>query len=167
MGMASATRSFTGMSCLSSVSNFDGLLLIRRTDLKLIQLLKVPLQDVDLNIFSTLTANDILFIDSSHVSKVGSDVNYLVFEILPRLKPGVYIHFHDIFYPFEYPKRWICDLGISWNEAYLLRAFLQYNQSFCIALFINYLERFYPEQLRSLVPQSVGGAGGSLWLRRI
>ena len=156
------------VSCTFIEPNPESFLgLIERDDLKRIQLLKVPLQDVELNLFSTLTANDILFIDSSHVSKVGSDVNYLVFEILPRLAPGVYVHFHDIFYPFEYPKRWICDLGISWNEAYLLRAFLQYNQSFCIALFINYLERFHAEQFRRLLPQSVGGAGGGLWLRRI
>ncbi|HEX3232254.1 MAG TPA: class I SAM-dependent methyltransferase [Pyrinomonadaceae bacterium] len=141
--------------------------LIKPGDLDRIQLVRTPLQEVDPNTFRNLSANDILFIDSSHVSKAGSDVNYLIFEVLPELQSGVYVHFHDIFYPFEYPKHWICDLGISWNEAYLLRAFLQYNQSFRIALFINYLERFHLDQLRALMPQSAGGAGGSLWLRKV
>ncbi|MCZ8539210.1 hypothetical protein [Psychrobacillus psychrodurans] len=81
---------------------------------------------------------DILFIDSYHVSKIGSDVNYIIFEILPKLKPGVRIHFHDIFYPFEYPEKWIFE-GRFWNRAYLLRAFLQYNQDFIIDLWNNYL----------------------------
>lgn len=141
--------------------------LIKASDLNRIQLLRTPLQDVDPGTFRNLSANDILFIDSSHVSKAGSDVNYLLFEVLPELQSGVYIHFHDIFYPFEYPKQWILDLGISWNEAYLLRGFLQYNQSFRIALFINYLERFHSDQLRALMPQSLGGADGSLWLRKV
>ena len=141
--------------------------LIKPADLDRIQLVKTPLQEVDPDTFRNLSANDILFIDSSHVSKAGSDVNYLIFEVLPELQSGVYVHFHDVFYPFEYPRQWICDLGISWNEAYLLRAFLQYNQSFRIALFINYLERFHLDQLRALIPQSAGGAGGSLWLRTV
>jgi len=65
---------------------------------------KMRLQDVDLNLFTSLSDGDILFIDSTHVSKVASDVNYIFFDILPILKSGVYVHFHDIFFPFEYPK---------------------------------------------------------------
>jgi hypothetical protein len=141
--------------------------LIKPADLDRIQLVSTPLQEVDPGTFRSLSANDILFIDSSHVSKAGSDVNYLLFEVLPELQSGVYVHFHDIFYPFEYPQHWICDLGISWNEAYLLRAFLQYNQSFRIALFINYLSRFHSDQLQAVMPQSAGGAGGSLWIRKV
>ena len=156
------------ISCTLIEPNPESFLsLIEPADLNRIQLLRTPLQDVDPSTFLNLSANDILFIDSSHVSKAGSDVNQLVFEVLPELQSGVYVHFHDVFYPFEYPKQWICDLGISWNEAYLLRAFLQYNQSFRIALFVNYLERFHPDQLRTLMPQSAGGAGGSLWLRKV
>ena len=156
------------ISCTLIEPNPESLLsLLKPADLNRIELLRTPLQEVDPGMFRTLSANDILFIDSSHVSKVGSDVNYLVFEILPELQSGVYVHFHDIFYPFEYPRQWICDLGISWNEAYLLRAFLQYNQSFSIALFINYLDRFHSDQLRAVMPQSIGGGGGSLWLRKV
>src|SRR5262249_30901378 len=72
-----------------------------------------PVQDVDLSLFQALSDNDILFVDSSHVSKVGSDVNHLIFQILPALADNVVVHFHDIFYPFEYPKDWVYE-GRAW-----------------------------------------------------
>ena len=86
------------------------------------------MQDVALSTFSGLRRGDILFIDSSHVAKIGSDVNHLVFTVLPALQSGVLVHFHDIFFPFEYPQAWLAE-GRAWNEAYLLRAFLQYRLS--------------------------------------
>ena len=141
--------------------------LLKRSDLGRIELVPSRLQDVSLSRFSTLSANDILFIDSTHVSKIGSDVNYLVFEILPILQSGVYVHFHDIFYPFEYPKRWVCDLGIAWNEAYLLRSFLQYNPAFRIALFNSYLAHFHEEIFKESMPLCLKNTGASLWLRRV
>ena len=91
-------------------------------------------QNVKLIEFEKLEPNDLLFIDSSHISKIGSDLNYLLFEVLPSLKPGVIIHFHDILYPFEYPYEWI-EKGIYWNEAYLLKAFLMHNKNYEILLF--------------------------------
>ena len=97
------------------------------------------IQNVPLEIFDTLGENDLLFIDTSHVSKTGSDVNHLLFHVLPRLKKGVLIHLHDVFYPFEYPKEWILG-GRAWNEAYLVRAFLQYNAQFRLELFTSFLE---------------------------
>ena len=78
------------------------------------------LQDVELGVFTALDANDILFIDSSHVLKVGSDVQRIFSEIVPALRPGVYIHFHDVFFPFEYPRHWI-ERGRHWTEAYAAR----------------------------------------------
>src|SRR5690606_1842332 len=107
--------------------------LIKESDRAKINIVPTRLQDVDLSLFETLQANDILFIDSTHVSKINSDVNYIFFEILPRLASGVYIHFHDIFFPFEYPKAWVYE-GRAWNEAYILRAFLQYNNAFSVVL---------------------------------
>ena len=80
-------------------------------------------QDVGGEQFAILEAGDVLFVDSTHVSKIDRDVNHLLFRILPLLQAGVYIHFHDIYYPFEYPPEWIFQ-GRAWNEAYLLRAFL-------------------------------------------
>lgn len=88
------------ISCTLIEPNPESFLsLIVPADLNRIQLLRTPLQDVDPGTFLNLSANDILFIDSSHVSKAGSDVNQLVFEVLPELQSGVYVHFHDVFYP--------------------------------------------------------------------
>lgn len=88
-----------------------------------VRLLECQIQEAPIDLFEQLGANDILFIDSSHVAKTGSDVNYYLFEILPRLSSGVIIHIHDILYPFEYPEAWVIDDQRSWNEAYAVRAF--------------------------------------------
>lgn len=141
--------------------------LIGRADRARIELVPTGVQDAELNLFSSLSAGDILFIDSTHVSKAGSDVNHIVFHLLPLLPSGVFIHFHDIFYPFEYPKEWICDLGLSWNESYLMRAFLQYNSAFRIAFFNTYMEHFYEERFAELMPLCLKNRGGSLWLRKV
>lgn len=124
------------------------------------------LQDVPLDFFRELNANDILFIDSSHVCRVGSEVNYYLFEILPALKPGVLIHIHDIFNGFEYQPQWI-ESGFSWSEAYLLRAFLQYNHAFEIVLFNTFLEHFHPDFFREKMPLCLVNPGGSIWLRKL
>ena len=139
--------------------------LLRQGDADRIEVLRCPLQDVDLVRFEELQDSDILFIDSTHISKVGSDVNYLMFEILPRLRSGVYIHVHDIFYPFEYPRSWVFE-GRAWNEAYLLRAFLQYNDAFAVVFFNTYLELFFADRVRQAMPLCLKNPGGSLWLRR-
>ncbi len=140
--------------------------LITEKDRKEINLISADLQDVGLQVFSDLTAGDILFIDSTHVSKTGSDVNYIFFEILPSLKSGVYIHFHDIFYPFEYPKPWVLE-GRSWNEAYMLRAFLQYNKEFRIALFSDYVHTFHRQWLRDNMPLCMKNSGGNIWIQKV
>lgn len=89
-----------------------------------VRLHDIPVQAAPLAMFSTLAAGDILFVDSSHVAKTGSDVNFIIFEILPRLADGVIVHIHDIFLPFEYPKQWVIEGRRSWNEQYVLRALL-------------------------------------------
>ncbi|MBM3392172.1 MAG: class I SAM-dependent methyltransferase [Betaproteobacteria bacterium] len=123
------------------------------------------LQDVPLDEFAALEANDILFIDSTHVGKVGSDVNRVFFDILPRLNKGVYIHFHDIFYPFEYPKAWIFK-GRAWNEAYMLRTFLQFNTSFRVVLMNTFMQHFHEAFFKERMPLCLKNPGGSIWLRR-
>lgn len=129
-------------------------------------LLRQPVQDVPLATFEALAAGDILFIDSSHVSKTGSDVNWLVFQVLPCLASGVYIHFHDILWPFEYPKIWALK-GRAWNEAYLVRALLQDSSIWEIALWSHFLFLFYPELVQKALPGYPGGKrGSSLWLRK-
>jgi hypothetical protein len=140
--------------------------LLKPGDERRVEIAATPLQKIGLDLFSSLSEGDILCVDSTHVSKAGSDVNYLLFEILPALSAGVHVHFHDIFYPFEYPRQWICDLRISWNEAYLLRAFMQYNDAFKIVLFNTYLEQFYAAYFLKEMPLCMRNKGGSIWLRR-
>lgn len=130
-----------------------------------IDLLVQGLQDTSLAVFEQLESGDVLFIDSTHVTKVDSDVNYLIFEILPRLKPGVIIHLHDIFYPFEYPKEWIID-GRCWNELYLLRAFLQNNPHYSILYFQNMMEKKHADIFLQKWPLNGSFHGGSIWLRK-
>jgi len=140
--------------------------LMRKTDKNRYNILSEKLQDCCLDKFYALKENDILFIDSTHVSKVGSDVNYLLFEILPRLNKGVHINFHDIFYPFEYHKEWIYR-GTFWNENYILRAFLQYNDSFKILFFNTFLESFFREKFALEMPLCLNNPGGSLWIKKV
>ena len=140
---------------------------IRASDRDVVRILQKPAQDVPLSEFAELSEGDILFIDSSHVTKIGSDVNYLLFNVLPSVNPGVFIHFHDIFYPFEYLQHWV-EEGRAWNEAYILRAFLQYNSTFQIRLFTAYLLHFQPQLFEGehwkKVPE--GGSRSSLWIQK-
>jgi hypothetical protein len=139
--------------------------LIKENDRSRIEIIPHRLQDVRLSIFEELQANDILFIDSTHVSKIDSDVNRIFFEILPLLSSGVYIHFHDIFFPFEYPKEWIYE-GRAWNEAYVLRAFLQYNTQFRVVLMNTFMEYFHETFFREKMPLCLKNPGGSIWIRK-
>lgn len=129
------------------------------------RLIESRVQDVPLDTFASLGAGDILFIDSSHVSKTGSDVNFIYFEVLPRLRPGVIVHIHDIFLPGDYPKHWVIELGIHWNEQYLVRAMLMDTHGFEVIFGCAYaLERF-PDLVRKILGGDLYG-GGSLWLRK-
>jgi hypothetical protein len=125
------------------------------------------LEDIDIKIFDNLNENDILFVDSTHVSKTDSDVNKIIFEILPRLKKGVLIHFHDIFYPFEYPREWVINWkGFGWNESYILKAFLMYNNQFKIIMFNTFLEHFHRDWFLEKMPNCLKNEGGSIWIQK-
>jgi hypothetical protein len=130
-----------------------------------VETIAARVQDVPLARFDALAAGDVLFVDSTHVAKTGSDVNQILFEIVPRLGSGVYVHFHDVFYPFEYPKEWVFE-GRAWNEDYLLRAFLAFNGAFEVVLFSQYLARFHREWLARELPMVLENPGGALWMRR-
>jgi hypothetical protein len=99
-----------------------------------LRLIDRQVQDVSLDVFTSLRPGDLMFIDSSHVMKYRSDLQMLMFDVLPRLVAGVHVHFHDVFYPFEYPREWL-ERGWYWNECYLLRAFLSGNRQWRITLF--------------------------------
>ncbi len=127
-------------------------------------LLPTMVQNVPLETFHELDAGDILFVDSSHVLKTASDVEFELFSILPRLRPGVFIHFHDIFYPFEYPSEWAKERNYSWNEIYGLRAFLMYNNKFKIEFWNDYLVKTSAKTVADVAPNMIPQMGGSLWL---
>jgi hypothetical protein len=133
------------------------------------ELIPLRVQDAPLEIFGRLGAGDVLFIDSSHVSKAGSDVNHLFFEVLPRLAAGVHIHFHDVFLPFDYPRDWVLQLGIYWNEQYLLRAMLTLTAGFRVTFGSTFAGVCCAEDVvsaLSLAPGSVYG-GGSFWIEKV
>ena len=132
-----------------------------------------PVQQVDAAVFRSLAQNDVLFVDASHVGKSHSDVLHILFEILPRLNKGVLVHFHDVMWPFDYPQRWL-EEGRAFNEAYFLRAFLQYNSAFEVLFFNSFMMAQHAELLRIKLPRMLESpstpetiGNSSLWLRKI
>lgn len=158
---------FGGSIACTFIEPYPELLLslMKPGDTERAQVLSQRVQDVDLDVFTRLEAGDILFVDSSHVSKVGSDVNHIFFEVLPRVAEGVYVHFHDIMVGFEYPREWVYQ-GRAWNEAYLMRAFLQYNSAFSVEFFNSYLGHFHRSALTAALPLCDKNPGTSLWLKK-
>lgn len=126
-----------------------------------------PAVKVPLTIFDQLQSGDILFIQSSHVVSISSDVNRIFFEILPRLAPGVIVHLQGVFYPFEYPADWSVRGGKTANEIYLLRAFLQYNAAFEILLCNDFAQQAFGPVCRARAPLWLWGRGNSMWLRKV
>lgn len=133
-----------------------------------IELLQTRVELMDPEYFRQLESGDILFIDSSHVSKTGSDVNFLLFEVLPRLAKGVFIHLHDIPLPDEYPKQWVIAENRSWNELYVVRALLMYSTAFQVVFSATCAYEYLRDSLAFAL--GVGGEqvlrGSSLWLQR-
>lgn len=132
-----------------------------------------PVQTVPLSLFSELDAGDVLFIDSSHVCRTGSDVNWELLEIVPTLKPGVWVHFHDVFLPWEYPESWVLGARRFLNEQYLLQAFLAFNSHFEVAWGSYHMLRSHPDKLEVAFAsfwEDITGPGtflpGSFWIRR-
>jgi Methyltransferase domain len=129
-------------------------------------LIEKKVEEVDLEFFSQLQSGDILFIDSSHTVRIGGEVNYLFLEVLPRLKPGVIVHVHDIFFPFDYPRDWVMDELRFWSEQYLLQAFLTFNSEFEVLIANHYLAHYYLADFKRTFPHSPWWSGGSFWMRR-
>lgn len=140
--------------------------LLSKNDRSSAKVLECPVQEVSLEAFDQLEAQDILFIDSSHVAKIGSDVTFLFLRVLPRLKPGVIVHVHDIFYPSSYPADWIRD-GLGWNESLFLRAFLIGNDSFEVLAWNSYACREFPDVFQSRYPLFLQKPGASFWMRKM
>lgn len=134
-------------------------------DIKSVTLIDKKVEEVDVSIFEQLNKGDILFIDSTHVSKFGSDLNYIMFEILPRLKSGVVIHFHDIFAQLEYPLEWL-EQGRCWNENYILRAFLMNNSAYRILYFNDMMGQLHSSKYTGGLSVALENLGGSIWLEK-
>jgi hypothetical protein len=135
---------------------------------ELTRLIAAPLQAISLDEFDSLNKDDILFIDSSHVSRAESDVNYEFLELLPRLNPGVIVHVHDIFLPWDYPPEWIQASRFFWNEQYLLQAFLAFNRDFEVILPLHALARVNREATTRLIPSiaDFNARPSAFWMRR-
>lgn len=132
------------------------------------KLTEKKVQDVDVDFFSQA---DILFIDSSHVAKIGSDVNYEILDIVPRLKIGSLVHWHDIMIPLNYHKTWIESGNMFWNESYMVHAFMLHNKSFKIIWASKYMQLNSPEPLLKTFtyfkPEDPAQQLSSFWIERI
>lgn len=127
----------------------------------------IAAEDLGEHEFGQLTSGDILFVDTSHTVKLGGDVTHLVLEVLPRLAPGVVVHFHDIFLPWHYPRSWVEHNRWYWAEQYLLQAFLTFNRDFEVLAACHALWREYPQRLGELIPAARDSVPPlALWLRR-
>ncbi len=129
----------------------------------------VMLQRADLSLFEALEEGDVCFCDGSHVARAGSDVVWFFFEVLPRLRPGVLIHLHDICWPADYPDEWIFERGQTWNEQYVLQAFLMYNRAFepliCNGMLYHH-RKGEVNELYAVTPETQH-SGSSVWLRKV
>jgi predicted O-methyltransferase YrrM len=127
-------------------------------------------EELGLEPFAALEPGDILFVDTTHTVKAGNDVLHIVLDVLPSLAPGVLVHFHDIFLPWEYPRRWLVEDEYYWAEQYLLHAFLMFNERYRVLLSAHALTRAFPDTVRRLIPsfspEGPGGCAGAFWLVR-
>jgi len=128
-----------------------------------VELIQKRVEEIDVDFFSCLEAGDILFIDSSHAVKFGSDVCYEFLQLLPRLAPGVWVHVHDIFFPHDYPAEWLIERRMALNEQYLLEAFLSFNEKFQVALANYWLCLDHADKAARLWPNR----GSSFWMKRL
>jgi hypothetical protein len=135
--------------------------------LGLSEVLERPAQEIPVSEFEALDRDDILFVDTTHVVKLGGDVNYIVLEVLPVLRPGVVVHFHDIWLPDEYHRALTEILGMHWTEQYLLQAFLAGNRDFEVLFAAHAVSTEHPRRFRELLPRYTGATYPSgFWLRR-
>lgn len=133
---------------------------------------KKRVEEMPPSFFDQLEKNDILFIDSGHTVRIGGDVNFLYLDVLPRLKPGVIIHIHDINLPYEYPKVYATQEVFRqfWTEQYLLQAFLACNKEFEVLLAMGYLMADRLKDFQKAFPNYNSKIhkfkSGSFWMRR-
>jgi predicted O-methyltransferase YrrM len=138
---------------------------LRPQDYRRVTIMEQGVQGADLAIFAALERNDILFIDSTHVLKTGSDVHYELFHVLPVLKPGVLIHFHDCRFPFEYSDKQIFEKNYSWNEAYGVRALLMWSNRLRVVFYNSLFALEQRELINQIYPTFLRNPGSSIWMQ--
>jgi Methyltransferase domain len=129
----------------------------------------VRAEELDLALFDDLlAAGDVLFVDTTHTVKTGGDVDHILSAIVPRLAPGVWVHIHDVFLPYEYPRAWVVDDRRLWTEEYLVHAFLAFNSAFRVRLPAMAVSRAAPQTVARLVPGfSPAASPGAFWIERV
>lgn len=127
---------------------------------------RIPAQEVSENVFTDLRDGDILFVDTTHTVKIGSDVNRIILRILPLLAPGVIVHFHDICLPYEYSRYLLEDYALYWAEQYMLQAFLSMNPSYEVLYATDALCRDRRTQAEAVGLARPKESGSSFWIRR-
>lgn len=141
---------------------------LRGTFENLGELHAVSANEVPIEEFEQLGDGDVLFVDTTHTVKIGSEVNRVILEVLPRLAPGVLVHIHDIYLPWEYPREFMEERRFFWNEQYLLQAFLAFNREFEVLFGTQALARRFTKELTSVLPsRSLGSHPSAFWMRRI
>jgi len=130
---------------------------------------RVRAEEIDCGALAELlTADDILFVDTTHTVKTGGDVDRIFLDLVPRLRPGVWVHVHDIFLPYEYPRYWVVDERRVWAEQYLLQAFLAFNDAFRVEFPAHAVAGTAPQALSEAVRSFRPGlTPGSFWMRRV
>src|SRR5580704_5350980 len=117
-----------------------------------VHLIPQTIQHVDLDVFLSLQSGDFLFLDSSHVVGIGSDVVREYLEIVPRVASGVLIHAHDIFIPSDYPREAVLHNLAFWSEQYLLQALLMSNPQFEVLWGSSYMQSRASSALENAFP---------------
>jgi len=160
------TRADLGYACeITCIEPYE-MPWLERTD---VNLLRTKVEELSPEFFDSLEDGDILFIDSSHIIRPGGDVVTIILDLLPRLKKGVYIHFHDIFIPDDYPLTWLKDDFRMWNEQYLLEAFMTNNNLFEVICMMNFLTKNHFDALKNVFPvleKQPDRQPGSFWIKR-
>jgi len=128
---------------------------------------RVVVQRAPMSVFEELGAGDVLFYDGSHCARVASDVNWMVFRVLPRLAKGVLIHFHDVFWPREYPKQWVFERLQTWNEQYVVQGLLMNSGAYRVVIANGMLDAVRGAEVESLYGGVQKPGGGSVWIEKM
>ena len=137
---------------ITCIDPYPTLYLLEKSRHSEINLISKEAQEVSLDILTNIGENDLFFVDSTHTIKPGSEVNRIILEVLPRLKKGTFVHFHDIYFPYDYHPEILTKQIYFWNESILLQAYLTNNPKYEIKASMSMLHYYKQEKLKELLP---------------